>query len=155
VTILFSKSCEYAVQAVLLLAANTKREPVFLREISDRLDIPHHYLSKVLQQLNKDGIVVSHKGQSGGYILGRHPDQITLDDVVRSIDGKSLLHGCVLGFSECSERDPCPVCGRWTRAKRIITDFLEHKSVAELSKGFERHLLIYTSPEKHLKHLRT
>jgi len=89
--VIFSKSCEYALQAALYLAQQPQGKPVLLRDVSDRLNIPHHFLSKVLQSLTRDAIIVSSKGANGGFQLGRLPKDITLVDIVRAIDGEKYL----------------------------------------------------------------
>lgn len=135
---LFSKSCEYAIQALLYLAHKEgDGQPVLLREISDALHIPHHFLNKVLQQLTRDGILVSVRGVSGGFSFGRHSTEITLGDVVKAIDGDQFLGQCILGFPGCADNNPCPVHDQWKRAKQIILSIMSTKSIAELSKQMD------------------
>ncbi|MEW6510383.1 MAG: RrF2 family transcriptional regulator [Bacteroidota bacterium] len=136
-SLIFSKSCEYGLQAVLYLARQTGEQPVLLRDIADRLDIPYHFLSKVLQTLTRDGIVVSFKGTNGGFLLGQSPTDIALIDIVRAVDGDKFLDNCVLGFPACADRTPCPVHDQWKRAKEIILAFLRKKTLAELGKELD------------------
>ncbi len=132
---LFSKTCEYAIQALLYLAHKEHEgQPVLVREISDSLQIPHHFLNKVLQQLTRDRILVSLRGVSGGFRFGRHGSEITLGDIVRAIDGEQFLGECVLGFPECADDNPCPVHDQWMRVKTIVLDMMSTRSIAELSK---------------------
>lgn len=139
-SIIFSRSCEYGIQAVLYLARRGKKRSVLLREISDSLGIPHHFLSKVLQLLNRRGIVVSQKGSSGGFTLARALNRITLADIVQAIDGEALLTECVLGFPECDPRNPCPAHNTWGEAKSVISGMLNQKTIGDLSKGFNKKL---------------
>ena len=135
---LFSKSCEYAIQSLLYLAYKEKGgQPVLLREISNTLQIPHHFLNKVLQQLTREGILISLRGVSGGFSLGRPGSEITLGDVVKAIDGDGFLGECMLGFPGCADKNPCPVHDQWKRAKQIILKIMETKSVAQLSKEMD------------------
>jgi Rrf2 family iron-sulfur cluster assembly transcriptional regulator len=136
-SLIFSKSCEYALQAALYLAQQPQGKPVLLRDVSDRLNIPHHFLSKVLQSLTRDAIIVSSKGANGGFQLGHLPKDITLVDIVRAIDGEKYLEDCVLGFPGCGDRHPCPVHDQWKRAKEIILNILHKKTLAELSKELD------------------
>jgi Rrf2 family protein len=135
---LFSKSCEYAIQALLYLAHKEETgQPVLLREISDSLRIPHHFLNKVLQQLTRAGILVSLRGVSGGFSFARHAGEITMGDVVKAIDGDHFLGKCMLGFPGCADDNPCPVHDQWKQAKHIILDIMSTKSIAELSKEMD------------------
>lgn len=136
-SIIFSKSCEYGLQAVLYLARQPKGSPAHLREIADGLNIPYHFLNKVLQTLTRANIVVSQKGANGGFALARSPKQIHLVEIVLAVDGPTSLDGCVLGFPACGDDNPCPVHDQWKRAKGVILDMLQKKTLAELGKGID------------------
>lgn len=141
-SVLFSRSCEYAIQAVLYLS-NREREgagPVHLKEISSALRIPHHFLSKLLQTLTHNEIAVSWKGLNGGFELVRPPNRIKLIDIVDAIDGKEFLDKCVLGFSHCDENNACPVHSYWKQAKNYIRDMLNDKTIHDLSKELDEKL---------------
>jgi len=137
VSLIFSKSCEYALQASLFLAKQPKDQCVLLREISDKLVIPHHFLSKVLQTLTRAEIVESYKGAKGGFTLARSSKDIYLMEIVRAVDGDKFLEECVLGFPGCNDRTPCPVHPQWKRAKEIVLNMLQKKTLTELSKELE------------------
>jgi Rrf2 family protein len=135
---LFSKSCEYAMRAVLYLASREEGgHPVLLREISDALDIPHHFLNKVLQQLTRDGILVSHKGITGGFSVARPSSEITLEDIVKAIDGERFRARCVLGIPGCGDDAPCPVHAQWACARDIILGMIRTRSVHHLSREMQ------------------
>jgi Rrf2 family cysteine metabolism transcriptional repressor len=86
-TSLFSAKAEYACIAMLQLAAQyADPQPVRLKTIADAHEIPQRFLVQILLQLKGAGLVVSTRGASGGYLLSRPPDQISLADVVRVID---------------------------------------------------------------------
>ncbi|HAL57185.1 MAG TPA: transcriptional regulator [Bacteroidetes bacterium] len=146
-SLIFSKSCEYALQAILYLARQPQGEPALLREISDSLNIPHHFLNKVLQTLTRDEIVASFKGSNGGFALGRSPKEITLSDIVRAVDGESFLDHCVLGFPACGDKNPCPVHPQWKRAKVVIQDMIHRKTLFELSKELDPKLELLQQPK--------
>jgi len=139
-SLIFSKSCEYALQASLFLARNSDDEFALLRDISDHLNIPHHFLSKVLQTLARNDIVISSKGINGGFALARDPGEITLIEIVRAVDGDKFLEDCVLGFPGCADQSPCPVHSQWKRAKDIILVMLNKKTLADLSKELDTKL---------------
>lgn len=136
-SIIFSKSCEYGIQSVLYIAKVSNGHPVLLRDISETLHIPHHFLSKVLQILTRNGIIVSKKGQHGGYEIGLDPKKTTLMDIVKAIDGDSYLGECVLGFPGCCDENPCPVHDSWRRSKKSILEMLNNKTIAKLSKELD------------------
>ncbi|MDA2933032.1 Rrf2 family transcriptional regulator [Acidobacteria bacterium AH-259-D05] len=132
--IIFSRTCEYALQAVLYLASQPPDTPILQRDISRALNIPTHFLGKVLQLLSRSGLVISRKGKTGGFLLARAPKNISLHDIVEAIDGTDFLDACILGFPGCGDDSPCPVHSKWKPAKQIILQMLENSSVEALSK---------------------
>ncbi len=132
-SLIFSRSCQYALRAVIYLSKREEGSSVHVREISDALDIPHHFLGKILQVLNRDGLVVSTKGSNGGFRLGRPASDIRLGDIVDTIDGASTMDACILGFPECREEHPCPLHGEWSASRSIIVNLLKETTVGALS----------------------
>jgi len=112
-TVIFSKKCEYGLQAVLYLAAQMEKEVIPAEEIANKLSIPREFVSKILQSLTESGIVESRKGKSGGFFLAKTPKKIKLIDIVASIDGMSMFNNCVLGFPRCNPENPCPLHEKW------------------------------------------
>lgn len=86
-----SSRCEYACRAVMELAARENSEsPLTSTQIAEQRGIPEKYLVHILLQLKRAGIVKSIRGAQGGYLLARPPEEITLFDIVRAIDGAVL-----------------------------------------------------------------
>jgi Rrf2 family transcriptional regulator, iron-sulfur cluster assembly transcription factor len=125
-TVIFSKKCEYGLQAVLYMAAKEPGCVCPSDEIADKLQIPKEFVSKILQSLTESGIVDSKKWKSGGFLLAKNPSKIRLIDIVTAIDGLDLFNSCVLGFPNCSPDQPCPVHDKWgelrTKAYNMLTD---------------------------------
>ena len=133
-SVIFSKSCEYAIQAILFLAKSSNGKPILMRDISQTLNVPHPYPSKIFQTLTHHGILLSHKGPSGGFALAHPATAIALIDVVREVDGDAFLNQCILGFASCSDRNPCPAHSSWMIAKSLLLNLLQQKTVEELSR---------------------
>jgi Rrf2 family protein len=152
--VIFSKSCEYALQAVLYISNQTNGKPKRLGEIAHALHVPQYYLSKIMQTLTRNEIVQSYKGHKGGYELGKMASEIKLNDIVRAIDGDLFLKHCVLGFPTCGDDHPCPVHSYWKDAKQVVLTMLNEKNVEDLSKNLEMKLslLAQNSSDQHLLH---
>ena len=88
---LFTSKVDYALRALLDLAAQAPGRPTQSREIAARREIPESYLNQLLVVLRRAGLVRSVRGASGGYVLGKEPRQITAADVVRALHGANLL----------------------------------------------------------------
>ena len=96
--IIFSRQCEYALQAILHLASQPRDSMTSIRELAAKLDIPYHFLAKILQSLATKGILNSQRGPAGGFALSKPPEEINLISVVEAIDGLAISNQCVLGF---------------------------------------------------------
>ncbi len=106
---MFSKSCKYAIRAVLYLAINTDDDTKLgVEELATELVFPKHFLGKILQQLAKSGMVSSAKGKNGGFYLSKQNKAANLLTVIESIDGKGIFTDCILGLDNCSNENPCP-----------------------------------------------
>jgi Rrf2 family protein len=133
-SLIFSRQCEYALQAVLYISAQEESKFTNIIEISERLDIPMPFLGKTLQLLVQHKVLQSLKGPRGGFKLAKPPDEIALFHVVDAIDGTDFLTSCVLGFSECSSKNPCPVHSDWGALRDRVYQMLASKTIADISK---------------------
>jgi Rrf2 family transcriptional regulator, cysteine metabolism repressor len=80
---------EYAIKAVLDLALRPGHGLIPIQDIAARQAIPHRYLEQVLLVLKRSGLLTSKRGASGGYHLTRPPDEITVGEVLRAVEGAS------------------------------------------------------------------
>ncbi len=97
------------------------------------LDIPANYLSKVLGQLSKLGLLESRKGRGGGYRLARDPASVHLRDIVLPIDGIERATRCAFGLPTCSDDDPCPLHDEWKLVKEGFERMLSSRTLADLA----------------------
>ena len=89
-----SARANYAGRALLELSAATPGERLTRDELAQAQDIPRRYLEAILIDLRQAGLVTGLRGPSGGYLIGRAPDAITVGEVVRTVDGPlSLVQG--------------------------------------------------------------
>lgn len=108
---MISKSCQYAIRTLMYICSKRQENHrVRLQDISQALDSPPAFTSKILQHLVSAGFIHSRKGASGGFeILEEDCAQITLGQIIEKIEGHSLTARCFLGLSACSDKNPCPV----------------------------------------------
>ncbi|MCB0668962.1 MAG: Rrf2 family transcriptional regulator [Saprospiraceae bacterium] len=106
---MFSKSCQYAIRAILFLAIYTSEDRrMGVDDLAAKLEVPKHFLAKVLQQLTRQNLIASAKGRNGGFYLTTENRNSNLLAVIESIDGPHAFHECILGMSKCSNENPCP-----------------------------------------------
>ncbi|MDX1429089.1 MAG: Rrf2 family transcriptional regulator [Rhodothermales bacterium] len=130
---MLSKSCSYGLRAAILLAQDDWTSYTPIRELSARLGISFHFLTKILQQLTVARILVSHKGPKGGVALARRPDTVTVYDIVLAIDGPDLFNECILGLPGCGMEEPCPLHGQWSDERSRIESMMKTESIAALA----------------------
>jgi Rrf2 family iron-sulfur cluster assembly transcriptional regulator len=133
-TVIFSKSCELGLQAVLFLSIKKEKVIYNAEEVSNELKVPKEFVSKVLQILTNSGIIGSKKGKSGGFYLAKSPDNIRLIDIVEAIDGLDVFKSCVLGFPGCSSEKPCPVHDKWGKLRDDAYKMLSEETLEQLKK---------------------
>lgn len=131
---LLSKSCVYGLRASLYLASDRGDGYVSIRQMSDKLDISFHFLTKILQQLTAAGLMESHKGPKGGVRLTKPGDQIALIEIVIAIDGPDLFTECALGLPGCGVEKPCPLHDKWADTRENIREMMDSTNLVELAK---------------------
>jgi len=139
---MFSKTCEYALRAMLLIAQKSKAGyKVGIKEIVKEIDAPEHFVAKILQDLVRKGFVQSLKGPTGGFYLEQASLKYSLADIVKAIDGNKLFAGCGLGLKNCSEVKPCPIHNEFKKVRENIHDMLKDARIGEFSKQLEKNLI--------------
>lgn len=109
-----------------------------IKELTKRLDIPYHFLGKILQRLAAKGLLMSLKGPTGGFALTKRAKDITLFDIVEAVDGSAFTKNCVLGFPECSGKNPCAVHNTWGRMRDEIYEMLVSKNISDMAKEMKK-----------------
>ena len=138
---LLSRACTYGIRAALFLASQSDQKPVLVKQIANRLNIPFHFLAKIIQGMVKAGILVSYKGRNGGVALARQTDQVIVREIVEAIDGPDLLKGCVLGLPECDDKKPCPIHSDWGPIRSQIQEMLSERNIAQMMDSLEERVL--------------
>ena len=141
-SILFSRQCEYALQAVSYLAIKPEGEMVPIRALSKALRIPYHFLAKILQNLAAKGLLTSQKGPAGGFALAMPSEKITLLHIVEAIDGLGFMHDCMMGFATCSGKNPCAAHETWANVRGQVHEMLVNQSVAEIARGMRKPVFV-------------
>ncbi len=127
------RRADYAIRAAVDLArhaADGGRRKA--RDIAEAMEIPSSYVPQILAELVRAGLVSSEAGRSGGYVLARPPEQISLLDVVQSVDGEMVSTVCVLRGGPCRWDDMCAVHVPWARAQQAMLVSLGETSLGDL-----------------------
>ena len=130
---LLSKSCLYGVRAAMYMATVEQSEYVTIHQISEKLNISFHFLTKILQTLTENNIMVSYRGPKGGVALARPSKEIRLIEIVDAIDGTSIFSECIFGLPGCGNMTPCPLHGEWEREREKIRRMFSDTTLAILA----------------------
>src|SRR5690242_16703532 len=114
-----NRQTDYAVRVVLALAKRGEETRLSSSDIQQEMLIPKSFMSRIVAQLSRDGLINTFPGRDGGLSLPRPASQITLKDVVDSFEGPILLSECmqVKGEDDCPFQSNCPVRSKWGRVQ--------------------------------------
>lgn len=110
---MLSKKSKYGLRALLALAKQPRREPMLIAQLAKQEEIPKKFLEYILLELKNKGLLQSKKGKGGGYALARKPEEISLGEVLRILDGPLAPLPCVshLAYQQCAECQDEATCG--------------------------------------------
>jgi Rrf2 family iron-sulfur cluster assembly transcriptional regulator len=132
---MFSKSCEYAIKAVIHICIETNDgSKLGIAHIAQAIDSPEPFTAKILQTLARHGIISSSKGPGGGFYIDPKAKPIKVMDIVDLVDGKQAFERCGLGLKECSEDHPCPIHKEFKSYSARLKGLLENKTIQEFAK---------------------
>jgi Rrf2 family protein len=130
-----SAKSDYALRALIEMASRVDGRPVSAEELGRLQEIPHGFLQAILADLRRAGIVMSQRGQSGGWRMGRVATDVSVADVIRAVDGP-LVSVYGLRPEAVSYNETADVLQHvWIAARHSLRDVFEHVSIQQLSDG--------------------
>lgn len=127
----FSKTAEYAIR-ILTYLHRYHETSHSVNVLHQELGLPYKYLTKMVTDLVKKGLILSSRGREGGISLAQNADQIRLCDILEAI-GEPLEHErCILGFDKCDASNPCALHEQWVKPKELIETMLTTTTLASL-----------------------
>ncbi len=144
-----SRMADYGVVALSFMARDPDRF-YSAATVAEGTGLPLPSVSKLLKLLVKSGVVTSRRGVSGGYGLGRTPNNISVADLVTAVDGPIALADCLEGSSgsACGIESFCVIRGPWQKVSDAIKVALEEVTLADITSSFPETLNV--SREKDL-----
>jgi Rrf2 family protein len=106
---------------------------VSARRLGETLDIPYPFARRIVTQLAAAGLVDTRRGVGGGVDLARPAADISLRDIVCSLDGPVSLNECTRTPGYCSRGADCPVHEAWQEADGVLDRFLRAKDLASMA----------------------
>jgi Rrf2 family protein len=134
-----SRKGEYALRVLPHLVPVYGRKSLSAAYLAKAEDLPVKYLEQILATLNRNGLLISERGKDGGYALRRPPEQITLGDIIRAVDGPLAPIPCASRTAPHEDPDcPYPLETCWLRKLMLrvrdnISAVLDQENLAELA----------------------
>ncbi len=122
---------EYALQAILDLTLQETASPVKIASVAKRQKIPQKFLELILAGLKQGGFVESRRGADGGYMLARSPDQITVGEVLRFVEGARS------NKAAARRQNETPFSDMWRRIDSAVSDILDNTTFAEIARNWK------------------
>ena len=129
----------YALRVMVHFAQRGNERYIPLKEIAEAEGISQKYLETIMSSLSKAGFVDAVHGKGGGYRLNRSPDEYTVGSILKLTDGGISAVSCTSqGASACSRSECCDALPMWEKLDRLINDFFESYTIADLLKDNEK-----------------
>lgn len=133
---MISKTCGYGIRGVVYLATKLEEDrKIGIHEIATELEIPQHFLAKILQDLVRKKVIQSVKGPHGGFYVPESVLDMPVLDIVEMIDGDGYKTRCFMAIEECSSENPCPLHHDFSAFRTGIVKRLKQKTIRELREG--------------------
>ena len=145
---IYSRSAEYAIRAFVHLARVPEGKFAMVKQIAEEEAIPSHFLAKILQQLARKGLLRSSKGPTGGFSLRTPAKDVTLLNIVESLDGLQEYQRCASGLAECNDDMPCGMHESWKALRSRIIEYLEGTSVSDVADALDEKRRALEKPKR-------
>ncbi len=123
---------DYGIRALIYLA-NHQGTHAKAADIGAAMDIPTGFLQQVLQELQRGRLVSSRSGPSGGYLLARPPEDITILEIVEALEGPLQTSECALRGGPCHWDEVCAMHWVWSSARTALSDSLRAATLARVA----------------------
>lgn len=129
----FTKRADYGLMAINYIVIHREDVAVSAKRIAGEFAIPPELLAKILQRLAKKGLIASHNGPKGGYALARSPEEITVGQVVRALEGPINIVSCLEDL-DCPQFERCNLRRPVQKIQASISYLLDTMTLAELNR---------------------
>lgn len=131
-----STKITYGVRALFDIAYHSRGLPAKVADIARRQGISPRYIEQIFISFKKKGIIKTVRGPKGGYLLAREPGDISLGDIIRSIEGNIEIVSCKPvsseGANECKIRKQCVTAPIWNELNEKISSFFDSITIEDL-----------------------
>lgn len=128
----------YGIRAMFDLALNAREGTQSIKAIAEREGIPEAYLEQLIAALKREGLVTSTRGAQGGYALAKPPEDISVGDVLRALEGDIDLAECLAGDQACDKAGVCPSRIVWRKLRDGMKAIVDGISLQDMIEDHRR-----------------
>ena len=128
----------YALRLMLDIALTGGEAPVSLRDVAQRQDISDKYLEQIITPLGRAGLVRSVRGAGGGYLLTRPPEEYTVGEILRLLEGSLVPVICAEAKSCCCRAEQCVTQEIWEEIAAAVSAVVDHTTLADLVERYHK-----------------
>ena len=128
----------YALRLMLDIALHSGGAAVPLRDVAQRQEISDKYLEQIVTQLSRAGLVRSVRGAGGGYLLTREPEEYTVGEILRTLEGNLAPVSCADAddVCRCGRADRCVTVEVWRDIQAAVSGVVDHLTLSDLVKRY-------------------
>ncbi|MCK6460623.1 MAG: SUF system Fe-S cluster assembly regulator [Planctomycetes bacterium] len=130
-----TKQSDYGIVLMTLFLGDGRERVHSTRDLARLAKLPLPTVSKILKALARAGLLGSHRGVKGGYRLARDPAEISVEEIIRALEGPIAITECVEAGSDCEIEGSCPVRTNWQRINDSVRDALAAIRLSEMASG--------------------
>ncbi|MBV7271462.1 RrF2 family transcriptional regulator [Clostridium thailandense] len=123
----YTKATNYALHTILFMIEHAQSEKLSVYTLAKHFNVSDTYLSKILTQLVKAGIIDSTSGANGGYFFSKKVEEISFMDIINAVEGNFALFKCEFNESKC------PIHKVMADAEKLMEGYLQSKKIYELA----------------------
>ena len=128
-----TRAADYAVRVMIHLAGQPPGTRASRTDLANEAGCPEQFLSKVLQNLTRAGLVISHRGNTGGFELPEMYREASLLAVVEAVEGPIRLNVCLTSANSCNRQNWCPAHPVWADAQEALVAVLQRATIGRLA----------------------
>ena len=123
----------YALRMMLDMVLSDSDKPVRVKEIAERQEISEKYMEQIMPILTKSGYVKSFRGNNGGYMLAKKPEEYTAGEILRAAEGSLAPVGCIEDEpNACGHYEQCRTVKFWEGLWNVIIEYTDRFTLADL-----------------------
>jgi FeS assembly SUF system regulator len=128
-----TKLADYGIVLMTYMACPEGPATHNARDLSREVQLPLPMVSKILKSLAREGLLTSHRGIKGGYTLSRRPEETSIAEIIRALEGPIALTECTdRTHGDCGLEQQCPTRGNWHRINSAVRDALQRVTLADM-----------------------